>query len=148
VEALILISVELTALFLIAKNFRKLPNPFSIVTKRIENWQSRVQMDFITSIIEGMQKDPEAPKILAALLDKPARILMDGLVKNPPGGLGKIVDMQSTGNLLLDGAQVILPMFGAKGRMIAQGLPLLRNYKGLPGNKQEGNASGKNPFDR
>lgn len=105
-------------------------------------------MEFIGSVIEGIQKDPDSPKILAALLDKPARILMDGLMKNPPGGLGKIIDLQPTGDIILDGAQLLLPMFGRKGKMLAQGLPLLRNYKGILGDKKEGNASTKNPFDR
>lgn len=103
---------------------------------------------YIGSMIEGMQKDPESPKILAALLDKPIRLVIDDLIQHPPAALQKLQSEAggavSTGNALVDVAQVVLPMFGKKGKMAAAGLSLLPVLQG----KQKSNDSGKNPFDR
>jgi hypothetical protein len=75
-QELILISVELTGLFFLAKYHKKLPSPFSIVGKRLESYLNSVLTRYIASMLEEMQEDPETPKMIAAILDKPVRLLL------------------------------------------------------------------------
>jgi hypothetical protein len=126
------------------KYYRKLPNPLGYLAKRIDNHAKRVATDYISSIMENLAKEPQ---LVAAILQKPVRLLVDDLLKNPPKGIGKIIGdtaIESSGNTLVDVGQFILPMFGPNGKKLAAGLrflPLLQN-------KGKSNDSGKNPFDR
>jgi hypothetical protein len=146
-QELILISVELTGLFFLAKYHKKLPSPFSIVGKRLESYLNSVLTRYIASMLEEMQEDPETPKMIAAILDKPVRLIVDDLVQHPPAALSKLQSEAggavSTGNALVDVAQVVLPMFGKKGKLAAAGLSLLPVLQG----KKQSNDSGKHPFD-
>jgi hypothetical protein len=148
IEGLILISVELMTVFLLAKHRKKLPSPFSIIGNRLESYFHGVISDYIATLLEQMKNNVESPKLIAALLDKPIRIVIDDLIQHPPAALSKLQSEAggaiSTGNALVDVAQVILPMFGKKGKMAAAGLSLLPVLQG----QKKGNDSGKNPFDR
>ncbi len=124
------------------KYYKKLPNPLGFVAKRLVKWETGIMNDYIASIMEQFQKEPE---VFAAMLKKPLELLADDFVKNRSKSLAGLgTGILPTGNAMIDIAQVILPMFGAKGRMAAKALPLLPLLQG----KKQSNDVGKNPFDR
>lgn len=134
--------VTLIGLFFMLKYRKKLPNPLGFVADRAKSFANGI----INAKIESLLKDvTEHPEILANLMQKPLRLLVDDMIKNPPKGLaGSAAQLQSTGNTLVDIAQVVLPMFGAKGRMAAAALPLLPLLK----KEKTGDGGSKSPFDR
>jgi hypothetical protein len=135
------IIVELAATFFMLKYYRKLPNPLGFISKRLESYGKRVADDYMSSILKDLQEHPE---IAANLMKKPLELLLTDLAKNPPKALSDTVgQLESTGNVLLDVGQLILPFFGKKGQMAARALPLLTSLK----KGTQSNASGKHPFD-
>jgi hypothetical protein len=137
-----IIIVELAATFFMLKYRKKLPNPLGFVSNRVKSFAKGMADDYMSSILKDLQEHPE---IASNLLKKPLELLLEDLVKNPPKGLAdKVGKMEMTGDLLVDAGQIFLPMFGKKGQMAAQALPLLRHLKG----RGEGNSTSKNPFDR
>ncbi len=134
--------VTLIGLFFMLKYRKKLPNPLGFVADRVKSFANGMIDVKIASMLKVIQEEPQ---VLAQLLKKPLEILMEDLVKNPPKGLASSAQqLQSTGNALVDVAQVILPMFGAKGRMAAAALPLLPLLK----NQKQSDGATKSPFDR
>jgi hypothetical protein len=139
----ILIIVELTATFFMLKYRRKLPNPLGFVANRIETWLDGYTTRKMSSLIENFAKEPQ---LIAAMIKKPLELVIEDFLKNPPGGIGKIIGdgvATSSGDVLVDVGQLVLPMFGAKGKKLAQGLALLPLLRG----KTKSNDSGKHPFD-
>jgi hypothetical protein len=97
----------------------------------------------MSSLIENFAKEPQ---LIAAMIKKPLELVIEDFLKNPPGGIGKIIGdgvATSSGDVLVDVGQLVLPMFGAKGKKLAQGLALLPLLRG----KTKSNDSGKHPFD-
>ncbi len=120
-----------------------LPNPVQIVRKRVEKWAIRLADDYIMKFLAGMKEHPET---VAAILEKPVGLLVDRLIKKyekelPAGNLAG--EMVSTGSVVGDVAQAVLPVFGKKGKMAAMGLRFLPFLKG----RDKGNTTSKNPFE-
>jgi hypothetical protein len=125
------------------KYYKKLPNPLGFVANRIEKWENHIITGYIASVLENFQKEPQ---LVAAMLKKPLELVIDDFLAHPPKGLSGFTSgagIQSSGNALVDIGQAVLPMFGAKGKKLAQGLAFLP----LLANKGQSNTTGKNPFD-